>query len=198
MPHSVLSSRDLIVTPRGRDEDGWTISEAIGGTCVSFPSRNDARAYAAFARAYVDHWGYINLASAPLALSDHPVAFTAEHVPEDQLAEVRARLHDQLYQPLQQTDGWNSEGRRSAYSPEHCCHCGWVQRTVVHQVMVTRTHGGEWWVVRPSAPPLPEEGMELINRGSTRERIALPIGGICLRKHPEYRIGLIAPRRTNG
>lgn len=84
--------RGIVVPPLERDGDGWTVSESIAGTCVSFPTRKTALEMVKFYRSYVRRWGFVNLASAPMYESDTPVMFTMEHVAVAFLDKVHAEL----------------------------------------------------------------------------------------------------------
>jgi hypothetical protein len=94
---------------------------------------------------------------------------------------VRARLD--------QTETWDPQ-THGAYAKDRCCRCG---RKLVgwHALLcVTRTDGGEWYVVDPESPAFPDEGIDLVNRGTVRDRTLLPIGPECLRACPELAIGI--------
>ncbi len=82
----------IVVAPKLPSRDGWTVSEAIAGTRVSFPSKREALASVRFYRAYVRRWGYVNLAARPMYESDTPVMFTRDHAASDMLPKVYAVL----------------------------------------------------------------------------------------------------------
>jgi hypothetical protein len=96
---------------------------------------------------------------------------------------------------LDQTSTWDPQ-THGAYAKDHCCRCG---RKLVgwHALLcVTRTDDGEWYVVDPESAPFPDEGMDLVNRGTIRDRTLLPIGPECLRACPELVIGIhLRPER---
>lgn len=52
--------------------DGWTLVDTRTAQCVSFETRREANQAATFARAYVRHWGRIDLGSFPYTLDQKP------------------------------------------------------------------------------------------------------------------------------
>lgn len=92
-------------------------------------------------------------------------------------------------------------GKRSSlcpYSPDHCCHCSRPVGSKPVWILTTRDRFGGWWVVRPDSPSWPDEGLDPAVIGTSGDRTRLPIGITCLKKHPEYRIGLIDSPRKDG
>jgi hypothetical protein len=65
------------------DRDGYTLVDALYGSCVSFESMRQAQRNATFARAYVRKWGEINVQSFPYTLDDPWTAESAAQLHED-------------------------------------------------------------------------------------------------------------------
>lgn len=88
------------------------------------------------------------------------------------------------YVELIQDSSWLSRNSfYSAYSRDNCCQCGKPVGHAATLLMVTRNEGGDWFIISPDQDSIPNE--KLFERG------VLPIGPECLKKHPEYSIGLI-------
>jgi len=84
---------------------------------------------------------------------------------------------------LNQDASWDkvTDGGISVYSRSHCCQCGRPVNSPVYVLLCSRDNGGEWYVCKPG--PLLEDEADF-------DRFFLPIGPECLKRHPEYRIGL--------
>jgi len=85
---------------------------------------------------------------------------------------------------LWQAKSWDRAIRdHSAYSDQHCCFCGRETKPDAVRLRVVRTNDGEWWVKPIGESALPDE--------KDFGECPLPIGPECLRKHPEFKIGII-------
>jgi hypothetical protein len=72
------------------------------------------------------------------------------------------------------------------YAKDRCCWCYRPVQSDAAQLRLTRDESGEWFVVAPPGrAELPDE--------KTFGHFTLPIGPDCLRRHPEFRPGLIQP-----
>lgn len=70
------------------------------------------------------------------------------------------------------------------YAKDRCCWCYRPVKPGAPQLRLTRDDSGEWFVVAPPArAELPDE--------KTFGHFTLPIGPDCLRRHPEFRPGLV-------
>lgn len=85
-----------------------------------------------------------------------------------------------------QTSSWCQT--HSPYSLNHCCRCGKPTGEDPAYLNLTRTADGNWWMIAPGSPVLRDEGMDAINRNTTRERVRLPIGAECLKACPKWAI----------
>lgn len=72
----------------------------------------------------------------------------------------------------------------SPYHPERCCFCFRPVKPDAQRLMLTRDDSGEWYVV---VPP----GRALLPDEKTFEHFTLPIGPDCLKRHLEFRPGLV-------
>lgn len=83
-----------------------------------------------------------------------------------------------------QAASWNKDGCMDVYSKTDCCYCGRPVKADAKLLCLARTEDGEWWVVDPEYTPEPDDmdgyGM-----------FTLPIGPDCLRRHPEFKFGVM-------
>lgn len=77
-------------------------------------------------------------------------------------------------------------GDGSAYNRSRCSYCcrSLKPSARAYALNLTRTDDGLWWVVEPDAPVLHDEKQ----LGDPHFR--LPIGADCLKRHPEFLIGV--------
>lgn len=91
--------------------------------------------------------------------------------------------------PLFQTDEWTRslDAGADPYAADRCCRCHRPVGPDAMRLMLTRTNDGEWWVVHRDAPVRDDE------RQLGDPHFVLPIGEECLKAHPEFRLGRVAP-----
>lgn len=87
-----------------------------------------------------------------------------------------------------QSPEWDRNQRRQSgdvYAKDRCCWCYRPVKPGAPQLRLTRDDSGEWFVVVPPArAELPDE--------KTFSHFTLPIGPDCLKRHPEFRPGLVS------
>lgn len=91
---------------------------------------------------------------------------------------------------FRQSAGW---GKRiddgfCSYATNHCCFCGrpFSPKSVKKWLMLTRDEGGEWYIIDPEDQQ-PEE--------HPFGKFILPIGAVCLQRHPEFRFAVVGEGR---
>lgn len=80
----------------------------------------------------------------------------------------------------------------SVYSDQLCCYCARPVRAGAARLRTARTNDGEWWLVSADCDLTAAEWRQFQDQADgTFKPTLLPIGPNCLRRHPEFRLGLV-------
>jgi len=98
---------------------------------------------------------------------------------------------------LIQSDRWfDNEALHtsSVYSKELCCYCARPVRPDAARLRTARTNDGEWWLVSVDEDMTAPEWHDFQDQlDGTFAHTLLPVGPDCLRRHPAWRVAVVAP-----